>query len=236
MHTRLYCQIFLGLLIAAIFTTEFSSTASAQDRTLTVLASGSSSAVADHVTLALTVSSGDVTATGLFVRQNDVVARLKKALEGAGIAAQDITEQPFHLTPNYEYGQNGTRIIGYRIDTPLEVTLDHVDDLARMIDLATASGASQIAVGSFSSGGGYSLHGEAVKAAIANARKEAAGIAKEMGKTLGDIVSVSETEDAAKAAPAGRGEEEERRESRATAPQPNTMSEKAELKVVFELK
>jgi uncharacterized protein YggE len=230
MTLKLRIQLVASFVIALLAVS-----AHAQERTLTVLAGGSASAVADRVTLSLSVSSGDATATGLFVRQNDVVARLKKELVGAGVASKDITEQPFHLTPNYEYGQNGTRIIGYRMDTPLEVELDKVDDLARLIDLASASGASQVSVGTFSTGGGRSLHADAIKNAIANARKEATGIAKEMGKTLGDILSISETEDAAKAAPAGRGEEEERRESKAAA-QPNTMSEKAELKVVFELK
>lgn len=231
MNTKIRLRIYTTVLLLTLGAT----TAHAQERTLTVLASGSASAVADRVTLGLTVSSGDLTATGLFVRQNDVVARLKKALIGAGVASKDITEQPFHLTPNYEYGQNGTRIIGYRMDTPLEIQLDKVEDLPRLIDMASSGGASQISVGAFTASSGRSLHADAMKNAIANARKEAASIAKEMGKTLGDIVSISETEDAAKAAPAGRGEEEERRESKAAA-QPNTMSEKAELKVVFELK
>lgn len=207
------------------------------EHTLTVLSVGSASALADHVSLALTVSSADQTATALFVRQNDVVKRLKQALEGAGIDARDITEQPFRLMPNYEYGQNGTRIIGYRIDTPVEVQVDKVDDLPHIIDLATSSGASQVTVGSFSLGGGRSLHADAVKNAISNARKEAAAIAKEMGKTLGDVVSLSETEEAVRPS-AGRGEEEEeRREGKgAQQAQPNTMTDKAQLRVVFELK
>lgn len=216
----------------------FAASAFAQERTLTVLASGSASAVADRASLSLTVSSADQTATALFVRQNDVVKRLKQALVGAGIEARDITEQPFRLMPNYEYGQNGTRIIGYRIDTPVEVEVDKVDDLPHLIDLAAQSGASQVAVGSFSKSGTNSLHADAVKNAIANARKEAAALAKEMGKSVGDIVSVSEAEDAGKAAPAGGGreEEEERREHAAAQQKPNLMSEKAELRVVFELK
>src|SRR5207248_11346416 len=93
----------LQLILVVLF---FAARAHAQsEHTLTVLASGSASAVADRVSLGLTVSSADQTATALFVRQNDVVKRLKQALEGAGIAARDITEQPFRLMPNYEYGQ-----------------------------------------------------------------------------------------------------------------------------------
>jgi uncharacterized protein len=225
------------LQLAVIALVLFASASFAQERTLTVLASGSASAVADRASLSLTVSSADQTATALFVRQNDVVKRLKQALQGAGIEAQDIVEQPFRLMPNYEYGQNGTRIIGYRVDTPVEVEVDKVDDLPHLIDIAAQSGASQIAVGSFSKSGTNSLHADAVKNAIANARKEASALAKEMGKSVGDIVSVSEAEDQGRApAPSGREEEEERRERAAAQQKPNLMSEKAELKVVFELK
>ncbi len=207
-------------------------------RTITVMASGRAGAAAERVTLGLTVSSADQTATGLFVKQEDIVKHLKEALVAAGIHAADITEQPFHLMPNMEYGQNGTRIIGYRLDTPLEVEIDNVKDLPHIIDLATQSGASAINVGAFSLAPGKSLHEEAVKDAIADARKEAASIAREMGGTVGDIVSISEMtgeEMAPPAAPRGEEEEERREVSKAQQP-PATLSEHVELKVVFELR
>ena len=208
----------------------------AMSRTITVLASGSAGAVAERVTLGLTVSSGDPTATGLFVKQNDIVTHLEEALEKGGVKAIDITEQPFHLMPNMEYGQNGTRIIGYRVDTPLEVQLENVKDLPRIIDLATASGASAVNVEGFGLAPGKSLHENAVNNAIANARKEAASIAKEMGKTVGDIVSISEAGDEGAAPAPAKGGEEEEEKGKAAKQQPNTLSEKATLKVVFEVR
>jgi uncharacterized protein YggE len=223
----------------------------AMGRTITVLASGSAGAVADRVTLGLTVSSGDPTATGLFVKQDDIVKHLEEALEKAGVEAKDITTQPFHLMPNMEYGQNGTRIIGYRMDTPIQVQLENVKDLARIIDLATQSGASAINVDGFGLAPGKSLHTDAVKDAIENARKEAAAIAKEMGRTVGDIVSISEageeaatqgtvSDDLKMESAKNGGEEEEEREKggkgKAAKQQPNTLSEKASLKVVFEVR
>ncbi len=214
------------------------------DRTITVMASGSGAAVADRVTLGLTVSSADPTATGLFVKQDDIVKHLEEALEKGGIEVEDISVQPFHLMPNMEYGQNGTKIIGYRMDTPLEVQLDNVKDLPHVIDLATQSGASAINVGAFGIAPGHNLHEGAVKNAIENARKEAASIAKEMGKTVGDILSISEAPDdaAAPAAAKGGGEEEEEREggqkakAAAQQQQSNTLSEKIALKVVFSVR
>lgn len=203
-------------------------------RSITVLSAGTASATAEHVTLGITVSSADQTATALFVKQQDIVKHLKDALEAAGIKEEDITVQPFHLMPNMEYGQNGTRIIGYRMDTPLEIQIDNVDDLPRIIDLSTQSGASAITVGAFSAPG-HSLHTEAVKNAIDNARAEAESIAKEMGVKLGDIASISETGPEAAPPQQGGGEEEERREMSKAVQQPNALSETANLKVVFEI-
>ncbi|GEM_PF-3302461 len=241
----------VAIVSVAIFPSRFSTTAYAQgtvmtpppmmppmmaNRTITVLSSGSASATAERVSLGLTVSSADQTATGLFVRQNDVVKHLKDALMKDGIKAEDITEQPFRLMPNMEYGQAGTRIIGYRLDTPLEVEIDNVKDLPHVIDLATQNGASAINVGSFSASEGRSLHAEAVKNAIAAARKEADAIAKEMGVKVGNIVSISETgEEGQQAATRGGGEEEERREMKMKREEPNSLAEKAQLKVVFEV-
>ncbi|HET6401390.1 MAG TPA: SIMPL domain-containing protein [Candidatus Kapabacteria bacterium] len=205
-------------------------------QTITVLATGSAGAAAERVSLGLTVSSADQTATALFVKQDDIVKHLKESLENAGIKTADITEQPFHLMPNMEYGQNGTRIIGYRLDTPLEVELDNVKDLPRVIDLATQSGASAISIGSFGLAPGRSLHEDAMKNAIENARTEAAAIAKEMGKSLGDIVSVSETGENPATQVQQQSEEEKEQSAMKQAEQPNTLSETTNLKVVFEVR
>jgi uncharacterized protein YggE len=211
----------------------------AGSRTITVVGTGSVAAAAERVTLGLTVSSADLTATAIFVKQNDVIKHLKEALANSGIKDEDITEQQFRLMPSMEYGQAGTRITGYRMDTPLEVQVDNLKDLPHIIDLATQAGASAVSVGSFGLAGTRSLHDEALKGAIADARKEAATLAQEMGKTVGDIVSISETVDEDQASHSGKNnggerEEEERRAKK--APQPTNLSEKAQVKVVFELR
>ena len=207
------------------------------NRTITVFATGSATAPAERVSLGLTVSSADKTATALFVKQNDIVMHLKESLENAGIKSADITEQPFHLMPNMEYGQDGTRIIGYRLDTPLQAEIDNVKDLPRIIDLATQSGASAISIGTFGLAAGHSLENQAVKNAIENARAKAGAIAEEMGKKLGDIVSVSETGGASGPLAAARlqGGEEEHEAMMKAAQQPNTLTEQSNLKVVFEV-
>jgi uncharacterized protein YggE len=211
------------------------------DHTLTVIGSGSAHAAADKVTLQLTVTSQDQTATALFVKQTDVLQRLRKSLEAAGVKSRDVVELPFRLMPNYEYGQNGQRIISYRVDTPLELQVEDMKSLPRIIDLAAQGGASAVNVGAFSQSGGKSLHTEAVRNALADARKEGELLAKEMGKSLGDVISVAVMEQEAKPAAGSGGEEEEeeareRAQSAKNASQPATLSEKAELRVVYQLR
>lgn len=227
------------LLLSVLLTTSTARNATAQsDHTITVLATGVAQAAADRVNLQLTVSSQDQTATGLFVKQNDIVSRLKKSLTAAGVSASAIHEQPFRLMPNYEYGQNGTRIISYRMETPLELSVDDISALPHLIDLSTAGGASAISVGSFMLKPGQSLHDAALRNALEDARAEGAALAKEMGRTLGEIISVAEMEDAASTPHPQRGgeEEEEKKEMAKSKTPTNTLSEKAELKVEFQLK
>lgn len=210
------------------------------DRTITVVSTGTATAIADHAQLQLTVSSMDQTAVALFVKQKDIVARLRSALVKAGVKANDVSESPIRLLPNYEYGQAGTRIIGYRAETPLTVDVENVASLPQLIDLAASSGASMVTLGSFTRSTGPSLHEAALRNAIEEARKEAAVLAKEMGRQLGDILTVAQIEEEAGAPRGGRGGEEEEERERAkmmkeTNPQ-STMTEKAQLRVVFQVK
>jgi uncharacterized protein YggE len=208
------------------------------DRTITVLSTGTATAAADHAQLQLTVSSMDQTAMALFVKQKDIVGRLRKALVGAGVKASDISESPIRLLPNYEYGQNGTRIIGYRAETPLSVDVEDVASLPQLIDLAAQSGAGMISLGSFTKSVG-DLHADALKNAVDGARKEATILAREMGRSLGDIVSITQVEDAGDAAKPRAGSEEEEERERGKAKDQNsasTLTEKAELRVTFQVK
>jgi uncharacterized protein YggE len=229
----------VSLALALILSLTASIALAQTDRTITVLSTGTATAVADRAQLQLTVSSMDQTAVALFVKQKDVVSRLKNALVKAGVKANDISESPIRLLPNYEYGQAGTRIIGYRAETPMTVDVSDMAGLAQLIDLAASSGASMVSLGSFTKSGSGSLHDEALKDALEGARKEAATLAKEMGRSVGDILSITQVEDAS-GAPRGGGREEEEERERAKMSRDqnaqNTLTEKAELRVVFGVK
>ncbi len=232
-------QTFVALCVAACLS--MSSVLQAQtEGTITVVGTGSSSAAAERASLELTVSSQDATATGLFVKAADVVLNLKKKLVAAGVKREDIHEKPYRLMPNYEYGQNGQRVTGYRMDTPLEVEIEDVSLIPHLIDLSTASGAGSVSLGEFTSATTSEMHGQASKAAIADARKRAAEIAKEIGRSVGEVVSITDgAAEPMQAKPAPKGEEEEEREREGRGKQPeasHVLSESVSFKVVFRLK
>lgn len=215
--------------------------------TLTVVGTGSAHESADRVTLALTVSSQDNTATGLFVKSADVVMRLKKALVAAGLKEMDIHELAYKLMPNMEYGQNGTRITSYRMDNQLEVMVEDVALLPHLIDLSTQYGAGSVMLGEFTSAKAGDLHLEAMQSAIADARKQAQELAKAAGKSVGEIVSISDVaaepmmaKPQAKGGEAEEEEEEEREHAQSKQAKPaestHTFSESASYKVVFRLR
>jgi uncharacterized protein YggE len=96
-----------------------------------------------------------------------------------------------------------------------------------------------VTLGSFTRNSGPSLHETALRNAIEEARKEAGVLAKEMGRQLGDILTIAQVEVEAGAARGRGGEEEEERERAKIMNDSNpqtTMTEKAQLRVVFQVK
>jgi hypothetical protein len=102
-RSNIFASIFFALSIEAAALVSVH--AQSPGRTITVIGTGAANAVASSVSLQLTVTSQDVTATGLFVKQKDVVDRLEQAMEKAGVSSKNISEEPFRLMPNVEYGQ-----------------------------------------------------------------------------------------------------------------------------------
>ena len=79
------------------------------------------------------------------------------------------------------------------------------------------------------------MENDATKQAIEDAREEAGRLAKEMGGSLGEIISVSDAESAGASAPMSMGREEEERRGPGQI-NPKEIKKKVEVKVTFSVK
>jgi uncharacterized protein YggE len=230
-HTSKYL-VFGLLAVLAFFSLVPVNPATAQQRSITVIGEGTARATPETVSLSLSVSSQDATATTVFAKHNVEIARLKKALIDAGVNAKDITEGSLAMNPTYDYSQPGVapKLVGYHLMTPLDVRLTDIASLPRILDVATQSGASNVTIGSFGMKKQDQLEEAATSSAISDAKDKAKELAEEIGATLGEIISVGNVE-----AGGARGMEEMEREGGGGFNM-RALAKHVELKVVFSLK
>lgn len=212
------------------------STAKAQ-RTITVMGDGSAASKPDFVTITMTVSSQDPTVQGAFAKGEASADAIRKALNSAG--ASEFETRTFALNPTYDYSQptSNPKVVGYTLINYYAAKVGELKSLAKVLDAASGAGAANIGIESYGSSKASALMDEATKKALADARQKAEKLAKEMGGTLGEILSISDKESTGASSSGGfSGREEEERRGMMGRINPQEISRSAELKVTFSVR
>ncbi|MDP4220969.1 MAG: SIMPL domain-containing protein [Bacteroidota bacterium] len=207
-------------------------------RTITVSGAGSVSAKPDYAIVTLMLTSQNNTAQTVFAQSDENSSRLMKSLGDAGVSPEDIEQRSFALNPTYDYSSGGgapPKLVGYHMMATYQVKVRNLKSLPVVLDAGTQAGANNISIEGYDVSNKEKLKNEAVKKAIEDAREEAGRLAREMGGSLGEIISVSDSESAGGAQAMGFGREEEERRGPA-AINPQEIKKKVELKVTFSVK
>lgn len=141
---------------------------------------------------------------------NQIIAAITERLKELGIEKEDVKTSNYSIYPNYDYTSGTNRIIGYNINSNLEITVSDFEKLNSVIDLATAEGANQVGGVQFalSKEKEAELKQQARQDAIKDAQENAQELARLSGIRLGRVVDVSETRmDAWPVSPMYRGTE-----------------------------
>ncbi|MBX5496805.1 MAG: SIMPL domain-containing protein [Bryobacteraceae bacterium] len=118
-----------------------------------------------------------------------MIAELRRVLS----AGAEFQTTGYSLEPKYRQSQrDARRIVGYTASNTVRVTTDDLASVGKIIDVATASGANQISDLRFTLKDEEALHAQALRAAVANAKRNAEAIASGLGLKLGQILSVEE--------------------------------------------
>jgi uncharacterized protein YggE len=214
-------------------------------RTVTVMGVGSVASKPDYAIVTMMLTSQNNTAQTVFSQSDESSARLMKSLSDAGVAPDDIEQRTFALNPTYDYsggaGSSGPKTVGYHMMVTYEVKVRNVKTLPVVIDAGSASGASNISIAGYEVANKEKMKEDAMKKAIDDAREAAGRIAREMGGSLGEIVSVmdSESSGAGAAAPMGMGREEEEERRGAVSfgnINPREIRKRVEVRVTFSVK
>ncbi len=168
--------------------------------TITVTGTGTSTTTPDiaHVTFtvqerASTVNAAQDSATK---RANDAIA----AMSGFGVDDEDVKTLSYNVSPQYEssfapcYGgicppNSSNTIVGYQVTQTIQVTIRDLDKTGDILSKLGGLGVQNVSGPDFAVDDDEGVMSEARAEAIRNAREKAEQLAKELGVSLGDVVS-----------------------------------------------
>ena len=123
-------------------------------------------------------------------KQEAIVSQLRKALPSGA----DIKTISYSVSPNYRYPKEGGQptISGYTASNTVQVRTSSLDQVGKLIDLATESGANSIQALRFSLKDELSARLQALREASIKAQAKAQAIATALGLKIQRILRVEE--------------------------------------------
>ena len=161
---------------------------------LDLVATGEVARVPDIARISAGVITRAPTATAAIAQNARQMASVRAALKAAGIADRDIQTSSISLNPDYRYVENQPPVLtGYQAGNQVTVRFRDIANTGKILDALVAQGANQINGPSLEIDKPEQAMDEARLAALAKAKARADLYARQLGKQVGRIVSVSET-------------------------------------------
>jgi uncharacterized protein len=183
----------IALLLVSLFLISQAAYSVEQTNTLVVSGAGSVSAKPDSATVRLGVEVLKKTAleaqSANATLMDSVIASIKKL----GISKENIQTSSYNLSPEYSYEQGKTRtLIGYHSSNQLNILLEDIALIPKVIDSSVASGATTVQGISFDIINDKELKKAAMEKAVMNAKEKADILAKAAGIKIKGIQMISE--------------------------------------------
>jgi uncharacterized protein len=170
--------------------------------TVTIDGMGEVRAAPDMAIINSGVTTQGATAREALDANTAAMAELVATLKESGIAARDIQTSGFSVNPDYVYSDerdaNGytrpPKINGYQVMNTVTVAVRDLETLGAILDKAVTVGANTINGVTFSVADPSDLYDDARRAAFANAREKGELYAAAADSSLGELVSISESQ------------------------------------------
>jgi uncharacterized protein len=115
------------------------------------------------------------------------ITRTIAAIRAAGIDSSQITTAGYSVNPDYDKN----RPIGFIVRNTLRVEVHRIADVARIIDVAMASGGTQLNQVQFQKANSHDARRTALAMAVSDARSDAETLALAAGGSLGRLLSLT---------------------------------------------
>ena len=163
--------------------------------TLNVTGSGTVYVAADRVSASLGISISGEDLAELQNQANERMSAICQALLDAGLEGSNISTNYLYISPRYYYSGEMEKITGYSISNSLTILTDDIDSIGSYIDAAFAAGANTFDSIDFTTKDDSEAQRKALELAVADAQGKAEVIAAASGRSLGDILTISQGEE-----------------------------------------
>ncbi|UZQ50145.1 SIMPL domain-containing protein [Clostridium kluyveri] len=166
----------------------------AETRTINVTGDGEVNVVPDIANLSLGVTTEDSTIDKAQQNNSAAINKVVEAIKAAGVAAEDIKTSNYYINPKYNYNEETgiSTIIGYTVDSTLNVTVKNIASVGTVIDTAVANGANNSNGVTFGVGDYEKYYNKALTNAILNAKAKAQAIADALDVKLSTLTTITE--------------------------------------------
>lgn len=194
MKTKNMARIIILFILLTFSTCVF---AQVEESTLVVSGNGEVSAEPDLALFNVSVTTEGKTANEALRSNATNAQKLIDVLLSAGIAKKDIETSNINVNPVYDSNTNGivtgelNKIIGYEANNSLQVKVREISNLGQIIDVVVEAGDYTVGGISFSIEKQESFEAEALKKAVADARRKAEIVASAAGKTISGIKNIN---------------------------------------------
>ena len=144
--------------------------------------------------ITFTVQTKNALAAGAASENAKIVSEAMRALRGAGLRDEDMTIVSYSVGPNYDFSAAGRKQDGFLATHGIRAEIADVASVGKVIDAGLAGGATMVSSAQYMGDNVSTARVDALKAAVADARRDAEAIAIAAGGSLGRLLSMMSTQ------------------------------------------
>ncbi len=165
-------------------------------RTISVTGSAELETMPDKAIIYLQVKTEGADAKTVQQQNAAATKKVIKVLEDAGLAKKDIETSSYYLSPKnrYDFQQKKQIDDGYLVNHALKVTVNNIEEVGKIVDLAVEAETTQISYVQFalSEAKRKQLQQQLFKEAGKQAKEKAGLLAEGVGVSVGKVLSIAE--------------------------------------------
>lgn len=160
---------------------------------ITVSASSTVRLVPDKATVSFGVTTQELRADLAQSKNSEAVKKVIEVLTSRGVEEKSIRTTNYSMYPQYDWSEGGEqRVIGYSVHTAMSVQDQNVEELGSLLSACVEAGINNVDSVSFLCSGYDEAYCQALEQAVADSRKKAETLAAAAGKTLNEVLVITE--------------------------------------------